>query len=116
MDRNSVIGFVLLGALLIGYIFWNQKSTETARLEKACVDSIANLNKPKEEQVRPADTATAALGDSNRPVAAFGQDALGGETETVLENDLVKIAFSNKGGIPKTVLLKAFPTSEKEGK
>lgn len=116
MDRNSVIGFVLLGALLIGYIFWNQKSTETARLEKARVDSIANLNKPKDEQVKPADTATAALGDSNRPVAAFGQDALGGETETVLENDLVKITFSNKGGIPKTVLLKALQTSEKEGK
>ncbi|WP_343701506.1 membrane protein insertase YidC [Chitinophaga sp.] len=114
MDRNSVIGFVLLGALLIGYIFWNQKSTETARLEKARQDSIANLNKPKEEQVR-VDTALVALGDSNRPAAAFGQDALAGETETVLENELVKITFSNKGGIPKTVLLKALQTSEKEG-
>ncbi|AWO00604.1 membrane protein insertase YidC [Chitinophaga alhagiae] len=114
MDRNSVIGFVLLGALLIGYIFWNQKSTETARLEKARQDSIANLNKPKEEQVR-LDTAVAALGDSNRPVAAFGQDAQAGETETILENELVKITFSNKGGIPKTVLLKALQTSEKEG-
>lgn len=115
MDRNSVIGFVLLGALLIGYIFWNQKSTETARLEKARQDSIANLNKPKEEQVK-LDTSLVAVVDSNRPVAAFGQDALAGETETVLENELVKITFSNKGGIPKTVLLKALQTSEKEGK
>ncbi len=46
MDRNSVIGFVLLGLLLVGYIWWNQKSSQDARIEKARQDSIANLNKP----------------------------------------------------------------------
>ncbi|MGX5817613.1 membrane protein insertase YidC [Chitinophaga lutea] len=117
MDRNSVIGFVLLGALLVGYIFWNQHSTQTARLEKARQDSIANLNKPKEEQARQVDTAAlATLPDSLRPKAEFGLGDAAPETAAVLENELVKITFSNKGGIPKEVLLKALQTSEKEGK
>ncbi len=114
MDRNSVIGFVLLGALLIGYIFWNQQSANTAKLEKARQDSIANLNKPKEEQAKPAGDSTLAL-DSTRltnEYGTFASAATGTEQQQVLENKLVKITFSNKGGEPRTVQLLNFKTSE----
>jgi YidC/Oxa1 family membrane protein insertase len=119
MDRNSVIGFVLLGALLIGYIFWNQKSSENARLEKARQDSIANLNKPKEEQSKPVatlnDSTAAATPDSARFSAEYGPftaGATGTEATTVLENKLVKITFSNKGGEPKLIQLAEFKSSD----
>jgi YidC/Oxa1 family membrane protein insertase len=116
MDRNSVIGFVLLGALLIGYIFWNQQSTNTAKLEKARQDSIANLNKPKEEQAKVIDsTGSSTVLDSARLQSEYGPFAAaanGTEQQQVLENKLVKITFSNKGGEPRTIQLLDFKTSD----
>lgn len=116
MDRNSVIGFVLLGALLIGYIFWNQQSTNTAKLEKARQDSIANLNKPKEEQAKVIDsTGGNTVLDSARLQSEYGPFAAaasGTEQQQVLENKLVKITFSNKGGEPRTIELLDFKTSD----
>ncbi|SIO54273.1 membrane protein insertase YidC [Chitinophaga niabensis] len=116
MDRNSVIGFVLLGALLIGYIFWNQQSTNTAKLEKARQDSIANLNKPKEEQAKVIDsTGGNIVLDSARLQSEYGPFAAaasGTEQQQVLENKLVKITFSNKGGEPRTIQLLDFKTSD----
>ncbi len=116
MDRNSVIGFVLLGALLIGYIFWNQQSTNTAKLEKARQDSIANLNKPKEEQAKVIDsTGGSTVLDSARLQSEYGPFAAaasGTEQQQVLENKLVKITFSNKGGEPRTIELLDFKTSD----
>ena len=119
MDRNSVIGFVLLGALLIGYIFWNQKSSENARLEKARQDSIANLNKPKDEQAKSVatlqDSTGAPVVDSARFSAEYGPFAAGAtgtETAAVLENKLVKITFTNKGGEPSEIQLKEFKSSD----
>ncbi|WP_109697646.1 membrane protein insertase YidC [Chitinophaga deserti] len=118
MDRNSVIGFVLLGALLVGYIWWNQKSSQDAKIEKARQDSIANLNKPKAEQSK-----TVALGDSSAAVAPhdsarlsseygpFTHAATGAEATTILENKLVKITFTNKGGQPKEIQLLEFKSS-----
>ncbi|MGE7774307.1 membrane protein insertase YidC [Chitinophaga sp. NPDC101104] len=123
MDRNSVIGFVLLGLLLVGYIWWNQKSSQDARIEKARQDSIANLNKPKEQQAKTvalSDSAAATgitSADSARLSSEYGPFTLaatGTEATTVLENKLVKITFTNKGGQPKQIQLLEFKSSAGE--
>lgn len=114
MDRNSVIGFVLLGALLIGYLFWNQQSAQKATRERAQQDSIANLNKPKDQQAKQDTGATAVLDSAqlSSQYGVFTATATGVPQETVLENKLVKITFTNKGGEPKTVQLLDFKTSD----
>lgn len=100
---------------MIGYIFWNQKSTTEAKLEKARQDSIANLNKPKDQQVRTVDTASSPVLDSARLSSEYGSfaaAAVGAEQTQVLENELLRIVFTNKGGEAKTIELKDFKTSE----
>jgi YidC/Oxa1 family membrane protein insertase len=112
MDRNSVIGFILLGVLLVGYIIFNQKQQVKSLREKARQDSIANLNKPK---TLTDTTGTAATPDSAQlagEYGAFANAATGTRQDATLENDLVKITFSNKGGQPETVQLKNFKTSD----
>jgi len=112
MDRNSVIGFILLGVLLVGYIIFNQKQQVKSLREKARQDSIANLNKPK---TLTDTTGTAATPDSAQlagEYGAFANAATGTQQNAILENDLVKITFSNKGGQPETVQLKNFKTSD----
>ena len=114
MDRNSVIGFILLGVLLVGYIVFNQKQEATARKDKARQDSIANLNKPK------IFTDTTSQGTAGKPDSAqlageygvYAGAATGTEQNTVLENKLVKITFTNKGGQPASVQLKDFKASD----
>jgi YidC/Oxa1 family membrane protein insertase len=114
MDRNSVIGFVLLGVLLIGYIVFNQKQQVKSLKEKARQDSIANLNQPKTF----TDTSSQAGGVAHTPdslqlageYGVFAVAATGTEQRTVLENSVIKITFSNKGGQPASVQLKDFKT------
>lgn len=111
MDRNTIIGFVLIGVLLIGMFYINSRSSQAYMAEKKRIeDSIAN-SKPK---VDPAIARLDSLkADSLRKVrtqlpSAFITDTLKTEQLPVLENDVVKITFTNKGAQPKVVELKKF--------
>lgn len=111
MDRNSVIGFVLLGVLLIGYIVFNQKQQAKGLKEKARQDSIANLNKPKTFTDTSSQAGVAHTPDSVQLAGEYGVFAVaatGTEQSIVLENPVIKITFSNKGGQPASVQLKNF--------
>jgi YidC/Oxa1 family membrane protein insertase len=113
MDRNSIIGFVLLGVLFVGYVFYNQKQQIATKKEKDRQDSIANINKPK-----PVDTAAysvAGVPDSSKLASAYGTfaGAANGTAQTaVLENKVLKITFSSQGGQPTQVQLKGFKDFE----
>jgi YidC/Oxa1 family membrane protein insertase len=109
LDRNSVIGFVLLALLFFGYFFFNrQAQKDHVAQQKRIEDSLAAL-KPKAD---PAAVRIDSLrADSSARVAAAGQfvsASLGTEEITVLENNLLKIGFTNKGGQPAYVQLKKY--------
>ncbi len=114
MDRNQIIGFSLLAALLIVYIVYNnnaQKQYETQR--KA--DSIAYAKahpKPLADSskalVQIADTVNDSLRQALPP-------AYNGKEETItLENSKLALQFSTKGAYPVSALLKEYTTYEKE--
>lgn len=108
MDRNTVIGFILIGALLIAMFYINSKNRlEYEAGQKRIQDSIAALQ-PKVKQ----DTSSVALAlkDSiaaNKNTAVF-QDTVLPEQKTTIENNLLKITFTNKGARPERVELKQF--------
>ncbi len=117
MDRNTVIGFVLIFGLLvtmqlvIGPEQKKLKEANEARLdsirqvEQLRADSLAKL------QTLPVGTDTVAF-DSARvgqlagQFGAFAQAAIGTEKVEVLENDVMRVLFTNKGGRIKEVELK----------
>jgi YidC/Oxa1 family membrane protein insertase len=112
-DNNTVIGFVLIGILFIGYFWFTSRQQQAALAEKKHVeDSIARV---KALSAPVVDPKTAALDsvrrDSASNVAAAGNfqtAGSGSEQLTTVENELVKITFSNKGAQPKTVELKNY--------
>lgn len=116
MDRNSVIGFSLLVALLIGYIFYNQYSKSQFE-EQQRADSIAHAQahpKPETKEVveLPDNEEETAINDS---VLATMPAAFKGEQETVvLENKDLKVEFTTKGAYPTSALLKNYKTYEQE--
>jgi YidC/Oxa1 family membrane protein insertase len=108
MDRNTTIGFVLIGMLLIAMFYFNSKNRLAFEGEqKRIADSIAKINPPKKpESVNvKIDTTSGIPIQSN--AAAFGITETQ-PTLSVVENDLLKATFSSKGGQIKSVELKKF--------
>ncbi len=110
-DRNTIIGFVAMMALLFGYIFFTQRQQGALEAEKQqTADSLAKVEAAKRKLV---DTTMAkqqaAVQDSATTAQAAGefQPALA-EQLTVVENEVMKVSFTNKGGFPKSVELKNY--------
>ncbi len=108
MDRNTIIGFVLLGLLLFIYLFTatrNSQQLERQKLREA--DSLAAVKKVQEalHVVQDSVKIKVASGDS---LTGFNKAIGGSEKLLIVENDLLKIVFTNKGGQPKEVVLKKF--------
>ena len=83
MDRNTVIGFVLLAILLFAYLFISSKnSQELMKQKKVYDDSIALVNAAKK-------TNLPTLIDSNKTVivdtAGFKKALYGSEQFTTVE-------------------------------
>src|ERR1700692_2388321 len=114
MDKNTVIGFLLLGLLFIGYIFYNSQGKEALEKQQQHIkDSIDRL-KPK------IDTSLNAAKNFKSDIKEYSslinikQDTSGKETLFTLENKVLKITFTNKGGQPEKVELKDFKTFDKK--
>ncbi len=109
LDRNSVIGFVLLALLFFGYFYFTrQGQIELEAKQKRMQDSVARLQ-PRNNA--PAVKIDSIKTDSLARISAAGQFANNGygkESTTVVENDLVRITFTNKGGRPKSFELKKY--------
>ena len=109
MDRNTVIGFVLLALLFFGMFYFNSKSQLAYEQEKQHIQDSLNKLNPKKDSLRTAsDTSISTPGSKQTAIGNIIQDSLNKEQLTVLENDILKISFTNKGAQPKIVELKKF--------
>lgn len=110
MDRNSIIGFVLIGILIIVYSVINQPSEqELARIERQR-DSIARIEKSKKEQealATPSGNTAINISDTNTATPSASEEIF------YLENELIKMSVSNYGGRIVGVELKKY--SNKDG-
>jgi YidC/Oxa1 family membrane protein insertase len=115
-DRNTVMGFVILAALFFGYFFFTNKQQSESRREQARIDSINNAQKPKQDPVlaKIDSLKNDSLGKLNDSLKSghFQNAVKGTEQLTEINTNLFKIAFTNKGGQPKSVELKKFKNAD----
>jgi YidC/Oxa1 family membrane protein insertase len=105
MDRNRLIGLILISSILIFYThFWGPKNQPIAKHDK---DSGRVEAKPSGTGKTLAEAAMAQYGIFAQSVQ---QDTL--EKEAVLENKDIKITFSSLGGTIKEVILKNYLDSQ----
>jgi len=112
-DKNTIIGFVLLAVLFMTYFWYNNKMAKhTMQLEQQKKDSIARVEaakitpEMKEKVIQDsikADSTKKVLTEGNFTGAANGNQKI-----DTIETDLLKIAFTNKGGRIKSVTLKKY--------
>ena len=102
MDRNTVIGFVLLAVLLFLYLFLSTKSSQDLQKQKqASEDSIAAVKRVQDSIRIATDTSITRATTADSVIKPAAK-----EESFVVENELLKINFSNKGGQPQRVELK----------
>ena len=111
MDKNTVIGFVLIAVVLIGFSWYNQPSAEQIEAQRM-EDSIAAVMKDNalkkqkaDEAARKAQAEAAAKGDST---ALFFSALNGTNQPVVLKNDKVELTFDTKGGAISKAVIKGF--------
>ena len=123
MDKNTILGFVLIALIVLGFSQLNKKSDKEIAAEKRYNDSIAFVEQNK---VAPAGTVakavvskdSLAVNDTTSKATStdvfgdFSPASQGVEKFYTLENELVKITLSNKGGRIYSVQLKKYSTRD----
>ncbi|MDA9313049.1 YidC/Oxa1 family insertase periplasmic-domain containing protein, partial [Vicingaceae bacterium] len=135
MDKNTLVGLLLIGAIVIGFGILNGPSEEEIAEGKRISDSIAQLEAVQQEVIEEqaqkmessfnevVDTSgemtivsvsdSAVLQQQAQSFGVFAQASVGEAKEFEVETDLMRLTFSTKGGgIKKAVLKKYFRYAE----
>ena len=115
MDKNTIIGFLLIAAVLIGFGIYSQPSAEEiAQMQRQ--DSIAQVTRQQlEQQQKETEKAVAefkrqeALNDT---AAMFHNLLSGTAKDVILKNDKLELTLNTKGGTVTKAVLKGFKDRE----
>ncbi|MGC8802520.1 MAG: membrane protein insertase YidC [Bacteroidales bacterium] len=118
MDRNSVIGLVLIAAILIVFSIWNTPDHKALEEARRKADSIALAQQVAANQPKPDSQIVASpRKDSISDVAKYAEFANAVKDSfrlITLENDLLKLQIATRGGSPYAVELKKYKTFDQK--
>jgi hypothetical protein len=103
MDRNSVIGIVLIGAIFILWFQLNKPSKEEIELAQRRNDSIANVEREAQLREQMLRDSTASMQTTTGTISSptvIDTEAKRKNEFYSLENELIKLVVSTKGGRP----------------
>jgi YidC/Oxa1 family membrane protein insertase len=123
MDRNSILGIILIAAIFIVWGIFNKPNQEELKRAEERHDSIALVQKKQEleKEIKAIETKqgittnqtvtdTSNTNQVNQEYGVFSNEASGENKIYTLENDLIKVEISQKGGRPYSVELKKYKT------
>ena len=105
MNKNTLTAFVLMALVVFGFMAYENYARRNQIAEQMVLDSIANVEAQKEAKVKKQEQAKKAeeLADTLNPLFEARQ---GNASTTVIENELLKVTLTNKGGQMQKVELK----------
>ena len=114
MNKDTIIGFVLIALVLIGFSWWNQPSAEQIEAAKK-QDSIEAVMKEQAEKAQKEAAAQAAKTQDNvvdssavDTTALFRSALTGTSQQVVLKNDKLQLTLDTKGGVIRKAVIKNF--------
>lgn len=127
MDKNTIIGFLLIAGIMIGFTLLTRPSEEEIARQKRYNDSIAmvyqqeqaarqlqdsvnNLMAVSDSLAQATDSASMAV--RRDAFGGFSASAFGEEEVYTLENELLKLVLSSKGGRVYSAELKEYKAQE----
>lgn len=130
MDKNTLIGLLLIGAIVIGFSILNGPSEEEIAAQKRLRDSTEQVENKRQQQIEErqkeenktslseaeATTPSIALSDSAKQLlntdlyGDFARTVNAKEEKITVETDLMTLTFSSKGGSIQKAILKDYTT------
>ena len=111
MDKNNIIGFLLIAAVLIGFSWYNQPSAEEQRAAFV-KDSIEQVNKSQSEKAAQMEKNKRRQAEKQKVLSdttSLFHKALTGNVERiVLKNKKVELTFSSKGAYVEQAVIKGY--------
>ena len=111
MDKNNIIGFLLIAAVLIGFSWYNQPSAEEQRAAFV-KDSIEQANKSQSEKAAQMEKNKRQQTEKQKVLSdttSLFHKALTGNVERiVLKNKKVELTFSSKGAYVEQAIIKGY--------
>ena len=119
MDKNSITGIVLIGLLLFGFTFYQNKQYQKQAAIQAQIDSINLVEQMRADSIAMAEAARLDTLSADRIAPAAVQQGVyrdtlleaahSGEAQIVtLSNDKFDVSFTTKGAQPYSVKLKDY--------
>ena len=111
MDKNNIIGFALIAAVLIGFGIWNQPSAEeqAAAKRQDSIENVARQNAENAAKLAAQQKIAQAKAASEADTTALFHAALkGNTTNVVLKNKDVELTINSKGGVVAKAVIKNF--------
>ncbi len=115
MDKNTLTGFLLIGLIFVAFYFISRPTPEQIEYQKQVAEQKALAAQAEQQEKEAQDTLPIVVEDSTALVARLGNFAnagVGEEKTEIVETDLLKIAFSNKGAMVTSVELKKYKESK----
>lgn len=132
MTRDNIIGLLIIAAILIGYSLWMAPTEEERMQALEQRDSLANVQRLAEEAeqaqmqtiqdqnnqdlaidtlgIDPETTDSVVLERMSDRMGNFSRSGSGEEQSVILENDVLSLNISTKGGHIQSVNLKNYQT------
>lgn len=137
MNKDSIIGFILIALILVGYSIWMTPSKEELADRQRRNDSIRELRsqqqvqldsirlaeefrRQNEQSTQQAEIVSDSLSETDDMklrldrFGAFASVSKGEEQLFTVENELMKLTLSSHGGFVKEVELKQYKTWDQE--
>lgn len=128
MNKNSIIGIILIIGIFVGYTAWMTPSKEELARQQHVRDSIYreqriryledSIRIVQAQQIAAAEAAAKAttIGNNDynedlvRHYGPFAAAASGENKDYIIENEVFKLTLSSKGAFVKEVMLKDYKT------
>ena len=111
MDKNNIIGFLLIAAVLIGFSWYNQPSAEEQRAAFV-KDSIEQANKSQSEKAAQMEKNKRQQAEKQKVLSdttsLFHKALTGNVEQIVLKNKKVELTFSSKGAYVEQAVIKGY--------
>ena len=116
MDKNTITGLVLIALVLIVFTFLSRPSQEQLEAQQRYYDSIAQVEQRNADLQAKAEAALAnerAADVRHDSTSLFFAATTGTESHVTIENDVLALTLSTKGGAPWQAVLKDYKEQDK---
>ena len=115
MDRNSITGVILIVLIVIGYNALYPPVINVENDKSSTNNKTITIEEEEEEEKSQIQENEIIVSDSSRlnlKYGVFAKSANGSNEDILIENDLLKLSISPKGGRIVSAILKKYQTTD----